>query len=147
MKVALGSDHAGFELKQAVLGFLAEHGIEARDYGAFSQERVDYPDFSAQVARAVADGEFDRGILICHSGIGMSITANKVKGVRAALCTDAACAKLSREHNDANVLVLGQRMTSPEEALEIVDTWLRSNFSGEERHARRIRKVSEMESQ
>jgi len=145
MKIAVGSDHAGYMLKQGILRFLTERRFEFKDFGVFSEDPADYPDVGFEVARAVANGEFDRGILICSTGIGMSITANKVPGVRAALCVDTHCALLSREHNDANVLVLGERVTRADVALEIVDTWLSAVFPGEERHARRIRKISEIE--
>ena len=145
MKIAVGSDHAGYTLKQEIISFLTGQGFEFKDFGVFSAEPADYPDIGVEVAQAVANGEFDRGILVCSTGIGMSITANKVPGVRAALCTDAYSALLSREHNDANVLVLGERVTDADATLEIVHTWLSAAFPGEERHARRIRKISEIE--
>ena len=145
MRVAVGSDHAGFPLKEAVVGFLRQQGVDLKDFGAFSPDRMDYTDPGREVAEAVANGEFDRGILICGTGIGMSITANKVPGIRAALCKDAYCATMAREHNDANVLALGGRVTEEETAFEIVRTFLATDFSGEERHAARIRKITEIE--
>jgi ribose 5-phosphate isomerase B len=145
MRIAVGSDHAGCALKEEIVRFLAELEIEFRDFGVFSEARADYPDTGLQVAEAVANGEFDRGVLVCSTGIGMSITANKVPGIRAALCGDMECAVLSREHNDSNVLVLGARVTPAPAALEILRVWLDTPFPGEERHARRIRKIAEIE--
>ena len=145
MKIAIGSDGPGYELKKAIVDFLACEHIEFKDFGTHSVESVDYPDIGIYVAEAIANGSFDRGILICGTGIGMSITANKVPGIRAALCKDTYCASMSREHNDANVLVLGGRVTDNETAVEITRTWLSTDFPGEERHARRIRKISELE--
>jgi len=140
MKIIIGSDHAGFALKEALKK--AFHGIT--DIGAGSEESVDYPDFGARVARAVSSGEFDRGILICGSGIGMSIVANRFPGVRAALCTDTETARLSRMHNDANVLVLAGRRTDPETAVAITTVWLDTPFEGG-RHARRLDKIRTIE--
>ena len=145
MKIAIGSDHAGYELKEEILHLLASQQIEFLDFGAFSTESVDYPDYGIKVAEAVAAGEFDLGILVCGSGIGMSIVANKVPGIRAALCIDTYCAKFSREHNNANILVLGGRVVSKDTALDIVKTWLSTDYPGEHRHARRIEKISEIE--
>lgn len=145
MRIAIGSDHAGYQLKAVVMGFLSENHIEFKDFGTESGKPVDYPDIGAPVAESVASGEFDRGILICGSGIGMSITANKIPGVRAALCTDSYCARLCREHNDANVLVMGDRVIGTGVAIDIVQTWLATDFSGEERHANRIRKIADVE--
>jgi ribose 5-phosphate isomerase B len=145
MKVAVGSDHAGYELKEGVVRYLAESGVDYVDFGVFSPERADYPDTGVLVAEAVARGDFDRGILICYTGIGMSIVANKVPGIRAALCADKECAVLTREHNDTNILVLGSHMTSIEQARRIVDTWLSTDFPGEERHARRISKIADID--
>lgn len=145
MKIAVGSDHAGFLLKQEILDFLAQQEVEYRDFGVFSEQRADYPDTGVEVAEAVANGEFDRGILVCATGIGMSIVANKVPGVRAALCRDVECAVLSRQHNNANVLVLGAHATDSETAKEIVRAWLSTEFPGEERHARRVRKIAEID--
>ena len=145
MKVAVGSDHAGYSLKEEIVRFLSESGVDFTDFGVFSPERADYPDTGAPVAEAVARGEFDRGILICYTGVGMSIVANKVPGIRAALCGDSGCATLTREHNDSNVLVLSARATPPETAREIAKTWLSTSFPGEERHSNRVRKIGEIE--
>lgn len=144
MKVAVGSDHAGFMLKEEVTRILREAGVEYEDFGVYTLDSADYPDTAKKVARAVANGEFDRGILVCASGIGMSIAANKVKGIRAALCGDEMTARLSREHNDANILVMGALVTNAERAAEIIRVWLSTEFSGEERHARRVRKIGEL---
>jgi glycine hydroxymethyltransferase len=145
MRVALGSDHAGYSLKKRIAESLRDRGVELADCGAFSEERVDYPDYAADVANRVANGDVDAGVLVCWTGIGMSIAANKVDGIRAALCRDAQCAELSRQHNDANILVLSCLQTSPEEAVEILDTWLDTPFSNDERHVRRIEKLSEIQ--
>ena len=144
VRIALGCDHAGYPLKEAVAEYLRSHGAEMRDFGAFSTDPVDYPDIGARVAEAVAAGEFNVGILVCGAGLGMSMVANRVAGVRAALCRDVESAELSRSHNDANVLVLAGRMTSPELAIEIVNKWLDTPFSNEERHARRVAKINRM---
>lgn len=145
MRIAVGSDHAGYALKEAVLRYLRSRHAEIQDFGAPSEERVDYPDIGLDVAEAVARGDFDRGVLICGTGIGMSITANKVPGIRAALCTDTYCATMSREHNDANILALGSRVTDERTALEIVRTWLDTEYPGEVRHANRIAKIHDAE--
>lgn len=145
MKVAIGSDHGGYNLKESVTVFLRENGIEFKDFGVYSTESADYPDIGVQVAEAVTNGEFDRGILICGTGIGMSIVANKVPGIRAALCGDAYCARLSREHNDSNVLVMGGRIIGTEMAIDTVKAWLSTDFSGIERHAVRIGKIADVE--
>ena len=143
--MALGSDHAGYMLKEEVSRFLAGNRIDFKDFGAFTSASVDYPDIGIEVAEAVANGEFDRGILICGIGTGMSMVANKVPGIRAALCNDTYTARITREHNDSNVLVLGARVIDAPTALQITEVWLFTDFSGEERHARRIRKISEIE--
>ncbi len=145
MRIAVGSDHAGYRLKGEVVHFLSEEGAEFQDCGVFTCDSADYPDVGVTVAEAVANGEFDRGILVCGIGTGMSMVANKVPGVRAALCGDTYTARISREHNDSNVLVLGERVTGIGTALDIVRTWLSTDFPGEERHVRRIRKISEIE--
>lgn len=142
--LAIGSDHGGFELKKAVMKHLAERGVEYRDYGTFSAESCDYPDFGEDVGRAVASGECERGIVICGTGIGISIAANKVRGVRCALCGDCYSAQMCREHNDANVLALGARVLGEGLALKIVDTYLDSSFQGG-RHARRVAKIMALE--
>lgn len=144
MRIALGADHAGVQLKASIKGLLDERGIEYEDFGTDTTESVDYPDFAARVAREVASGSFDRGILFCGSGIGMAIAANKVAGVRAASILDEASARLSREHNDANVLSLGERLTPPDTARRIVAAFLDTPFAGG-RHARRVDKINELD--
>ena len=141
MKIAIGSDHAGFIYKEEIKKHLIKRGYTVRDFGTDSGEACDYPDFIRPTAQAVADGEFDFGIVLGGSGNGEAITANKVRGVRCALCWDLRSAKFSREHNDANVLSLGERMLSLSEAIEIVDMWLATPFSKDERHVRRISKI------
>ncbi|MCM8778246.1 MAG: ribose 5-phosphate isomerase B [Candidatus Omnitrophica bacterium] len=144
MKIALGSDHAGFKLKEALKNFLLGKGYRVKDFGTFSQERCDYPDFGYKVAKAVASGKFERGILICATGIGQSIVANRFPGVRAALCYNLKSAKLSREHNDANVITLGARFMNEEKAKRAILLWLNTEFQGG-RHLRRIKKIEKME--
>lgn len=144
MKIAVGSDHAGFSLKQAITRRLTEKGYEYHDFGAYSLESVDYPDQAEKVALAVADGEFDQGILICGTGIGVSISANKIKGIRAALCGDVFSARMARAHNDSNILALGARVIGEGLALEIVDAYLAEEFVGE-RHQRRVDKMMRLE--
>ena len=141
---AIGSDHGGFELKQAVMKHLEERGIEYRDYGTYSEESCDYPDFGEAVGRAVASGECERGIVICGTGIGISMAANKIDGVRCALCGDCFSAEMARAHNDANVLALGARTLGEGLALKIVDTFLDGEFQGG-RHARRVAKIMALE--
>ena len=141
--IALGSDHGGYELKQKVIRYLEEHNIPYQDMGCGSSESCDYPVFGHAVAKAVASGQCDKGIVICTTGIGISISANKVKGIRCALCADSLSAKLTRLHNDANVLALGGRVVGPGLAVKIVDTFLNTPFSGEERHKRRIAMIEE----
>jgi ribose 5-phosphate isomerase B len=136
--IALGSDHGGYELKQEIKKYLDEKGIAYRDYGCDSTAAVDYPTYAKKVAHAILDGECEKGILICGTGIGISIAANRFPGIRAALCTDCFCAEATRQHNDANVLALGGRVVGPGLAVKIVDTFLNTPFSGDERHARRI---------
>ncbi|HTW91909.1 MAG TPA: ribose 5-phosphate isomerase B [bacterium] len=140
MKVALGADHRGFRLKEELKRWLAARGVDVVDYGPASPDRVDYPDYAFKVARAVARRRADRGILICSTGIGMSIAANKVRGVRAALVDSVRLARLSREHNESNVLCMGADVISGEEARRITRTWLATEFAGG-RHARRVRKL------
>ena len=144
MKLAIGSDHGGFALKEAIKDYLLNNGYEVEDFGCFSEESVDYPDFALKVAKAVSCGEFERGILICGTGIGISIAANKVKGVRAALCHDGLTARLAKQHNNANILCMGGRTTGVETAKDIVDNWLNSEFEGG-RHLRRINKIKDIE--
>lgn len=136
--IALGSDHGGYALKQEVMKHLMERGIEYKDYGCYSEASCDYPEYGKAVAEAVASKECELGILICGTGIGISIAANKVKGVRAALCSDCFSAQATREHNDANILAMGARVVGPGLALKIVDTFLDTPFSNDERHIRRI---------
>lgn len=144
MKIAIGCDHGGYQLKQEVIAYLEKKGYEYKDFGTHSTESCDYPDIAEPVAQGVAQGEFDKGILICGTGIGIGIAANKVKGIRAALCHDAFSAHASREHNDANVLTMGQRVIGPGLALEIVDIWLHTEFEGG-RHAKRVEKIHKIE--
>ena len=139
--IAIGSDHGGFALKQAVMKHLEERGLEYKDFGTYSEESCDYPEYGRMVAEAVASGECERGILICGTGIGISIAANKVPGIRAALCTDCFCAEATRQHNDANILAMGGRVVGEGLALKIVDTFLDTPFSNDERHIRRISKI------
>lgn len=143
MKIVIGSDHAGFSLKQELIVPLSNAGHEVLDLGTNGPDSVDYPDFAGAVARSVVSGEADRGILICGSGIGMSIAANRFPGIRAALCLDVETARLSRAHNDANVLVLAGRKTDPVAARSIVDTWLSSQFEGG-RHSERLQKIEKL---
>jgi ribose 5-phosphate isomerase B len=144
MKVALACDHGGFRLKEAIKSYLKELGVELIDYGTFSEESVDYPDFAKRAAEGIVKGEADRGIFICGTGIGISIAANKVRGIRAALCYNVYAAEMSRRHNDANVLCLGGRVMGEELAKRIVKAWLETPFEGG-RHQRRIKKIEEME--
>lgn len=141
--IALGCDHGGYDLMQAVIRHLDERGIEYKNYGCYSSESVDYPIYAKAVAHAVADGECEKGILICGTGIGVSITANKVPGIRAALCGDCFSAQATREHNDANILAMGARVTGAGLALKIVDTFLDTPFSNDERHIRRISMIED----
>lgn len=144
MKIAMGSDHGGFQLKQAVMKHLKEKGIEIKDFGTLSEESCDYPDYALKVAEEVASKNYDFGILICGTGIGISISANKVPGVRAALCHDTFSAHATRQHNNANILAMGQRVIGEGLACDIVDTFLSSEFEGG-RHERRINKITEIE--
>ena len=136
--IAIGSDHGGYDLKQSVIRHLQEKGIPFEDMGCHGKESCDYPVYGRAVAEAVAEGRFDKGIVICTTGIGISIVANKVKGVRCALCADTFSAKMTRLHNDANVLAMGGGILGENLALEIVDTFLNTPFSGEAKHCRRI---------
>jgi len=144
MKVAIASDHAGLEMKEEIVGFLKEKGMDVLDYGVDNPESVDYPDYGIKVARAVSKGIVERGILSCGTGIGMSIVANKFPNVRAALCNDMFTARMSRLHNDANILVLGGRTLEKDVALLMVDAWLKTGFEGG-RHQRRLDKIKELE--
>ena len=139
--IAIGCDHGGYALKQEVMKHLAERGLEYKDFGTYSEDSCDYPVYGKAVAHAVADGDCDRGILICGTGIGISITANKVPGIRAAPCGDCFSAEATRLHNDANILAMGARVVGAGLALKIVDTFLDTPFSGDERHVRRINMI------
>jgi ribose 5-phosphate isomerase B len=139
--LALGSDHAGYEYKQQLRKLLDRMGELYQDFGTFSPDPVDYPDVAHAVSLAIASGQYERGILICGTGIGMSIVSNKHNGIRAAVCESAAAAKLAREHNDANILCLGARITMWETAVDIVKTFLTTPFSNGERHKMRIQKI------
>ncbi|MGM0501238.1 MAG: ribose 5-phosphate isomerase B [Bacillota bacterium] len=140
MKLAIGSDHGGYDLKEEIKELLDEKGIQYEDFGTDSPESVDYPDYATPLAEAVAEGKYDKGILICGTGIGMSIAANKVPGIRAALCHDVFSARATREHNDSNILTMGARIIGSELAKAIVDAWLSTDFDGG-RHQRRIDKI------
>jgi ribose 5-phosphate isomerase B len=141
MKIALASDHRGFKLKKELLPYLKQYDVT--DFGANNEESCDYPDYALKVAKAVSSGEFERGILICSTGLGMSIAANKVHGIRAALCLNQQMARQSREHIDSNILVLGADLISSKKAKVIISEWLSAEFSKEERHARRIGKIEQ----
>ena len=145
MKIALGCDHGALELKNKVAKQLESKGYEVADYGTYTPDSCDYPDFAAAAARAVANGECERGIVMCTTGIGISIAANKVKGIRCALLSDVMSARLTREHNDTNMMALGAGVVGPNLALEIVDPWLTTPFSESPRHQRRIDKVMALE--
>ncbi|MDH7499077.1 MAG: ribose 5-phosphate isomerase B [candidate division NC10 bacterium] len=144
MRIALGADHGGWELKEAIKTILQELGHQVQDFGTHDEASVDYPDFGEAVASAVAEGRAERGILVCGTGIGMCMVANKHPGIRAALCHDLYTARLSREHNDANILVLGGRVVGKGLALEMVKVWLSTDFLGG-RHSRRLQKIAEWE--
>ena len=141
MKIALGADHGGYSHKEAIKKHLIERGFEVKDFGTYSLESTDYNDFAIKVAESVRDKLYDRGILICGTGIGMSVMANKVKGIRAALVHDLFTAEATRLHNNTNVLAMGGRVIELEKALKIVDVWVDTKFSNEERHIRRIKKI------
>lgn len=143
MKIALGCDHGGYELKQAIIRYLEEQGISYEDMGCMDKSSCDYPIYAKAAAKAVAEGRCEKGIVICTTGIGISIAANKIKGIRCALCSDTVSARLTREHNDANMLALGAGIVGVNLALGIVDTFLHTEFSGEEKHARRVGAIEE----
>ncbi len=144
--IFIASDHAGFELKNKIVGMLTKQGYHIKDLGPYEYDKNDdYPDYAEKLCKELMNTTEGRGILICGTGIGMSITANKFKGVRAALCFDEFTARASREHNDANVLCLGARTIKEDEAIKIVKTWLEAEFSGEARHQRRINKIKNIE--
>ena len=145
MKIAIGCDHGALALKNAVIAHLEKKGFEIKDFGTNSLDSCDYPDFAAPAAQAVASGECDKGIVLCTTGIGVSITANKVKGIRCALLSDVMSARMTREHNDTNMMAIGAGVVGQMLALEIVDTWLGTEFSNEARHQRRIDKMMALE--
>lgn len=143
--IAIGSDHAGFELKQIIAEHLEKRNIEFKDYGTYSSDSCDYAVYAEKTARAVADGECELGLLFCGTGVGISMAANKVKGIRACCCSDLFSAEMTRLHNNANMLCLGGRVVTPEKAIELVDIFLDTPFSGEERHQRRIDQIIDLE--
>ena len=145
--IALACDHGAFDLKQAIMKHLEARGLDYKDFGCYDKTSCDYPDFAGPAAKAVASGECDRGIVVCTTGIGVSITANKVKGIRCALLSDVLSARLTREHNDTNMMAIGAGVTGEMLALEIVDTWLDTEFSHAERHQRRIDKMMALENE
>lgn len=144
MKIAIGSDHVGVELKPIIIDYLKELGHEVEDFGAYSSERTDYPIYGKKVAEEVVSGNFDCGILICGTGVGISIAANKVKGIRAVVCSEPYSAKLSKEHNNTNILAFGSRVIGPELAKMIVKEWLEAKFEGG-RHENRVNMISQIE--
>ena len=144
MKIAIGNDHGGLNLKAAVIGALKEEGAEVVNFGTDTPDSVDYPDFALKVAEAVASGEADAGVLLCGTGIGISIAANKVKGIRCAVCTNTFMAEMTRRHNNANIIALGGRVITPDEAREIVKSWYTATYEGG-RHQRRLDMISDIE--
>ncbi len=145
MKIAIGCDHGALALKNKLVPYLQKKGFEVQDFGTYTAESCDYPEFAAAAAQAVAAGECERGIVLCTTGIGVSITANKVKGIRCALLSDLMSARMTREHNDTNMMALGAGVVGEMLALQIVDTWLGTEFSHDARHQRRIDKVMALE--
>ena len=145
MKIAIGCDHGALALKNTVVAHLTKKGFEVKDFGTYTPDSCDYPDFAAAAAKAVANGECDKGIVLCTTGIGVSITANKIDGIRCALLSAVMSARMTREHNDTNVMALGAGVVGQMLALEIVDTWISTEFSHNERHQRRIDKVMALE--
>jgi len=143
--IAIGSDHGGYDLKMSVIKHLEELGLEYKDFGCYDKNSCDYPIFGEAAAKAVASGECEKGIVICTTGIGISIVANKVKGIRCALCSEPVSAKMTRLHNNANVLAMGAALIGPMMANDIVDVFLNTEFSGEEKHCRRINEISAIE--
>lgn len=141
--IALGCDHGGYALMQEIIAYLKKEGLEYKNFGCYDESSVDYPVYAKAVADSVAAGECEKGILICGTGIGISIAANKVAGIRCALCTDCFSATATREHNDANILAMGGRVTGPGLAVKITDTFLNTPFSGDERHKRRIAMIEQ----
>ena len=145
MKIAIGCDHGALDLKNVLVEHLKNKGYEVADFGTYTAASCDYPEFAAAAAKAVASGECDKGIVLCTTGIGVSITANKVKGIRCALLSDPLSARMTREHNDTNMMAMGAGIVGKNLALEIVDTWIGTEFSGEAKHQRRIDKVMALE--
>ena len=145
MKIAIAADHGGYKLKEEIKPYIESLGHTVTDFGTYSEDSVDYPDYAAPCAKAVVSGEMDRGIVICGTGIGISIAANKIKGVRCGLCTDPVMARLTREHNDANMLAMGARIIGGELARGIVKAFLETDFSNGQRHINRINKITELE--
>ena len=145
MKIAIGCDHGALALKNKMVGVLTEQGYDVKDFGTYTADSCDYPDFAAAAARSVASGECEKGIVLCTTGIGVSITANKIPGIRCALLIDVLSAKLTRQHNDTNMMAIGAGIVGENLALEIMNTWLNTAFSGEARHQRRIDKVMALE--
>ena len=145
MKIAIGCDHGAFDMKCLVIEHLKAQGHEVKDFGSYDKNSIDYPAIGLATAEAVASGECDKGIVMCTTGIGISIVANKVKGIRAALCNDCTSARLTRMHNDANVLALGGGVIGPNRALDIVDIFLSTEFCGEEKHVRRLSQLKDIE--
>ena len=145
MKIAIGCDHGALDLKNVLVAHLKDKGYDVADFGTYTAASCDYPEFAAAAAKAVASGECDKGIVLCTTGIGVSITANKVKGIRCALLSDLMSARLTREHNDTNMMALGAGVVGQMLALQIADTWLETEFSGDERHQRRINKLMAVE--
>ena len=145
MKIAIACDHGALELKNTIIAHLTKKGYEVVNFGTDTLDSCDYPDYAAPAARAVASGECDKGIVLCTTGIGVSISANKIKGIRCALLSDVMSARMTREHNDTNMMAIGAGVVGQLLALEIMDTWLGTEFSGQERHQRRIAKVAELE--
>ncbi len=144
MKIALGCDHAAYQLKEQLKEHLQQQGFELEDFGTFDESSVDYPDYAFFVGKAVVEGKCERGILLCGTGIGIGIAANKIPGIRAALCHDLFSAEASRQHNNANILTMGARVIKPELAMEIADIWLKTEFEGG-RHQRRLDKITNIE--
>ena len=145
MKISIGCDHGALELKNSLVSHLQAQGHTVLDCGTYNPDSCDYPDYAAKAARAVASGECEKGIVLCTTGIGVSISANKVKGIRCALLSDVVSARMTREHNDTNMMALGAKIIDADLALEIVDTWLSTPFSGEPRHQRRVDKIMALE--
>lgn len=145
MKIAIGCDHGGYDMKEALVVYMRDLGHDVKDFGCYDKSSIDYPDYIFPVAEGVARGEFERGVVICTTGIGASITANKVHGIRCALVSDEYSARMTREHNDTNVLALGAHVTTVVRAQGILDIWLKQSFSHGERHQRRIDKISAYE--